>query len=89
MQGFHPFGCLQVGPQAVFVVTRDEDDMSSAHTSDLEEEDEIDGDDAASWTTVDSAEQRGREVCSSKFHNLDALIRSCYFVNVKINETLD
>lgn len=48
----------------MFVVTRDEDDMSSAHTSDLEDEDENDGDDAASWTTVDSAEQRSREVCS-------------------------
>ncbi|KAG0614322.1 hypothetical protein M758_6G168100 [Ceratodon purpureus] len=51
----------KVGPQAVYVVTRDEDDMSSAHTSDLEDDDENDGDDAASWTTVDSAEQRGRE----------------------------
>lgn len=66
--------CPQVGPQAVFVVTRDEDDMSSAHTSDLEDEDENDGDDAASWTTVDSAEQRGREVCSSKFHLPEAFI---------------
>ncbi|XP_024394860.1 probable ubiquitin-conjugating enzyme E2 23 isoform X2 [Physcomitrium patens] len=50
----------KVGPQAVFVVTRDEDDMSSAHTSDLE--DENDGDDGASWTTVDSAEERAREL---------------------------
>lgn len=55
--------CPQVGPQAVFVVTRDEDDMSSAHTSDLEDEDE-NVEDAGSWTTVDSAEERSREVCS-------------------------
>lgn len=69
--------CLQVGPQAIFVVTRDEDGMSSARTSDLEDEDENDDDDAASWTTVDSAEQRGREVCSFKFHHPEALIRAC------------
>lgn len=54
----------QVGPQAIFVVTRDEDDMSSAHTSDLEDDDENDGEDAGSWTTVDSAEERSRMVCS-------------------------
>lgn len=54
--------CLQVGPQAVFVVTRDDDDISSAHTSDLEDgEDDNDGDDAASWETVDSSDERDRE----------------------------
>jgi hypothetical protein len=66
--------CLQVGPQAVFVVTRDEDDMSSAHTSDLEDDND---DDDASWTTVDSAEQRGLKVCLSKSYNPEALIRAC------------
>lgn len=50
--------------QAIFVVTLDEDDMSSAHTSDLEDDDENDGDDAGSWTTVDSAEERSRMVCA-------------------------
>lgn len=38
--------------------------MSSAHTSDLEDDDENDGEDAGSWTTVDSAEERSRMVCS-------------------------
>lgn len=52
----------KVGPQAIFVVTRDEDDMSSAHTSDLEDDDENDGEDAGSWTTVDSAEERSRMI---------------------------
>ena len=52
----------------------DEDDMSSAHTSDLE--DDNDDDDDASWTTVDSAEQRGLKVCLSKSYNPEALIRA-------------
>ncbi len=49
----------KVGPQAVYVVARDDDDISSAHTSDLDDTEENDGDDdAASWETVDSSDER-------------------------------
>ncbi|CAM6041957.1 unnamed protein product, partial [Sphagnum compactum] len=48
----------KVGPQAVYVVARDDDDISSAHTSDLDDTEENDGDDdAASWETVDSSDE--------------------------------
>ncbi|CAK9208764.1 unnamed protein product [Sphagnum jensenii] len=51
----------RVGPQAIFVVTRDDDDISSVHTSDLDDAEEDYGDeDAASWETVDSSDERER-----------------------------
>ncbi|CAM6052072.1 unnamed protein product [Sphagnum compactum] len=51
----------RVGPQAIFVVTRDDDDISSVYTSDLDDAEEDYGDeDAASWETVDSSDERER-----------------------------
>ncbi|CAM6015206.1 unnamed protein product [Sphagnum balticum] len=51
----------RVGPQAIFVVTRDDDDISSVHISDLDDAEEDYGDeDAASWETVDSSDERER-----------------------------
>jgi ubiquitin-conjugating enzyme E2 O len=49
----------RVGPQAIFVVTRDDDDISSVHSSDLDDAEEDYGDeDAASWETVDSSDEQ-------------------------------
>jgi hypothetical protein len=57
---------FQVGPQARFVVGRDEDDASTdaesaAEIGDELDDDDDDDDDAASWTTVDSAEVENLE----------------------------
>lgn len=51
---------MQVGPQAIWVVNRDLGDSSSAHSSDLEDAEDID--DAASWETVISDDDDGRGV---------------------------
>lgn len=52
--------CNKVGPQAIFVVGRDDDDDSIAAGSEV-------SDDAASWETVDDDEmdavENGQEVC--------------------------
>ncbi|BBN16839.1 hypothetical protein Mp_7g09720 [Marchantia polymorpha subsp. ruderalis] len=48
----------KVGPQAILVVNRDLEDSSSAHTSDLEDAEDVD--DAASWETVLSDDELTR-----------------------------
>ncbi|OAE35903.1 hypothetical protein AXG93_4259s1070 [Marchantia polymorpha subsp. ruderalis] len=53
------FKCVvTVGPQAILVVNRDLEDSSSAHTSDLEDAEDVD--DAASWETVLSDDELTR-----------------------------
>jgi hypothetical protein len=56
------FQLIQIGPQQLWVVNRDLGDSSSAHTSDLEEANDMD--DATSWETgvSDEDEVRGTQI---------------------------
>ncbi|CAM6019153.1 unnamed protein product [Sphagnum balticum] len=83
----------KVGPQAVYVVARDDDDISSAHTSDLDDTEENDGDDdAASWETVDSSDERDQaaeELGDSDPSDTDANMEISLPVMMDISESLD